>query len=101
MLLPRTTEVQNHARMLVLVRNGMDVKLCENMMDTTVAAVWMRIGARGRRPMTLAAVYREHQFIIQDGPNDSVTPHRQLERWTKFVNVWARSVQGGDVDCSG
>ena len=70
-------------------------------MDNLVAAIWIKVGTRGRRPMILAAIYREHQLIFQQGPNDTGLPHKQLERWTKFVNTWTRAAARGDVTVIG
>ena len=87
----------------MLVKDGLDVKISEHLMDTTVAAIWVKIGARGRRPMTLCAVYREHRYILQPGPgpNETGTPQKQYERWVKFVSTWARAAAEGDVTVLG
>ena len=97
MILPRTTEVQNHARLVLLVKEGLEVQLLPDLMDTTVAAIWIKICSRGRKSVTVGFVYREHQFIWQDQPNDSSTLQNQILRWNMFVEKWKQAARGADV----
>ena len=55
---PKTMQVQNIARLVLLVREGIQVKILEDLMDTSVCSVWIKIGARGRKPLILAGIYR-------------------------------------------
>ena len=84
MLLPKTMTVHQIARIVMLVREGVQVNLQEQYMDSTVSAIWVKIG--GSKPMFLGVIYREHQHIYQPQPNDSGLPAKQNERWYKFVD---------------
>ena len=80
MILPRTTEVQRIVRLVMLVREDMTVGVMNEYIDNTLVAVWVKIGAQGRKPMLLGAVYREHQCLQQPKPNVSKTDQQQYIR---------------------
>ena len=57
----------------------------EELNDNTVAAIWLKLGARGRRPMLIGGIYREHRYIYTQDDSVSSTDQQQFLRWTKFV----------------
>ena len=60
--------------LVMLVKDDMDVQVIKELSDDNqLAAIWVKIGVRGRRPMILGGVYWEHRFIYQDQPNSSRT----------------------------
>ena len=73
MIFPKTIEVQNHARLVLLVKENLDVQILTQHMDSIVAAIWIKVASKG-------FVYREHQFIRQEIPSDSVAPQQQQAR---------------------
>ena len=102
---PKTSQVQVVSRMVIFVRESLQVEVKTDLMDTDVAAIWMKVGARGRRPLLIGGVYREHKYLFQDPETDTGSDMSQLLRWTKFVETWvnaARSNQDimviGDVN---
>ena len=97
LLLPKTTEVQIVSRLVMLVRNGVEVKVMNEFMDTSLATIWIKVGAKGRRPMLIGSIYREHQFLYQHDPNLSGSPQQQNARWFKFVDKWKAAARQGDV----
>ena len=97
MILPKTIELQNHARLVMLVREGLEVKTLNELMDNQLAAVWIRVSSRGRKSMTIGAVYREHQLIWQEEENDSGSAQCQNERWNRLIDQWKRAARDSDV----
>ena len=97
LLLPKTTEVQTISRLVMLIKNGIEVKIMDNLMDASLASIWIKVGARGRRPMLVGTIYREHQFLYQQDPNQSGSPQQQTARWAKFVDKWKAAAGHGDV----
>ena len=95
MIFPKTFEEQKVARLVLIHKEDMQVKVMPELMDKSVAVVW--IGHRGRKPIVLAGYYREHQFILQDDRDDSGNPARQLDRLNKFVESWKKAEKGNDV----
>ena len=85
MIIPRTVEARRLVRIVMLVKSDMEVKVLKEYMDTDVAAIWVKIGARGRKPMVLGGVYREFQYLEQGQPNPSSSDRQQVVRWFKFI----------------
>ena len=66
-------------------------------MDNSVCSVWIKIGAKGRKPLILAGIYREFRYLSQQDPNLSGTPQAQKDRWFQFVEMWRKSADRADV----
>ena len=86
LLLPKTVELQKISRLVILVKEDLDMKVVEELGDNTLAAIWLKIGGCGRKPMLLGAVYRKHRYLLQDDPTISASDQQQLVRWSKFVD---------------
>ena len=71
MVLPLSADKHGLARVVMLIRDGVNVKIQKHYMDRVVAAIWIKIGAAGRKPMNICGVYREHKFIYDGAPDDS------------------------------
>ena len=97
MILPRTVELHNHARLVVLIKEEMEVEILHDLMDNQVAAVWIKVGGGGRKAMKIGLVYREHQYIWQQQENDSGSMKNQRLRWNMFVDKWRRAAKGSNV----
>ena len=95
LLLPKTTELQMVARIIMYVKDGLNVVKMEEIMDNGVAAIWVKVGGRGKKPLIIAGVYREHKYLFQ-GPETS-TDRAQTLRWFKFVESWKRTAVNRDV----
>ena len=93
--LPKTAEVQNVARLVIFVKESVNVTILTEYMDTEVAAIWLKCGARGRKPVFIAGMYREHKFLFQ-GP-ETGTERAQYERFIKFVNTWKLATPNKEV----
>ena len=48
-------------------------------MDTEVASVWIKIGARGRKPVILSGIYRQHRFLFKE-TEESASDRSQQRR---------------------
>ena len=48
-------------RIVMLVREGIQYEVLTDYMDTIVASIWIKIGAKGRKPLALAGIYRGAQ----------------------------------------
>ena len=97
LVLPKTAEARDMIRIVMLIREGIQYELLSDYMDTIVASIWIKIGAKGRKPLALAGIYREHRYLEQ-GPNDtSHSDQAQLDRWVKFVDTWTLAATRYDV----
>ena len=97
MILPLSADIHGLARMVMLVRDGVETKILKKYMDDKVAAVWIRIGAAGRKPMNICGMYREHRFIYEGAPDDSGTDTNQNIRWYNFIESWKKVSNTGDT----
>ena len=92
-ILPLTTTVQTVARLVLLVREELQVKITEEFMDTEISTVWIKIGSTGRKPVYLSGIYREHRFLFQQ-TDESASDRSQTARWNKFIDAWKRAATG-------
>ena len=53
---PKLSPGHNFTRLILLVKESLNVKILENLMDPIVAAVWVRIGERGRKPVIFGMI---------------------------------------------
>ena len=84
MVQPPTMEFMGHCRLLVLVRDTIEVDILTDIMEEDLPTVWLRIKRRGRRNMIFGSIYREHHQLgmIQPDPRDEVRV--QTARWDRI-----------------
>ena len=97
MILPQSAEEHGLARIIMLVREGVKVQTQNQFMDKLVAAIWIKVTARGRRAMTICGVYREHSFVYPGAPANSDSDANQDHRWHRFINNWKIAAVNNDV----
>ena len=56
LLKPKISNNQNIYRLVVLIKDNLDFKILDELGDDRLAALWIKIGARGRRPMIIGSV---------------------------------------------
>ena len=71
----------NFARVVTYVREDLDCKIEEKLMDPDIACIWLLIG-RGRSRWLVGQIYREHMIL---GDKKSSMSEKQIERWRKFL----------------
>ena len=88
LFLPPVPANQKIARLALLLKEGVTADVQQYLMHPALAAVWIKIGARGKKPMLIGMIYREHRYILAEQGDDSNSPTKQYERWKLFVNSW-------------
>ena len=83
--LPLTMSIHNCARIVLLAKEGIEVKIHKEMMHTDVAVIWAGIQSSGRSYMKVGGIYRQHQMLLKQKPNPTKTDCAQLDRWNKFL----------------
>ena len=63
--LPKTAEVQIVSRLIIFVKETLKVEIKTEFMDVQVAAIWLKVGARGRKPLLIGGIYREHKYLFK------------------------------------
>ena len=91
LVLPNTMEKHKCARIVLLVKNGIDITVHREFMHEDVAAIWVSVRNGRRRVMKIGGVYREHQMLLKPKPNPTLTEEAQLERWQFFLQGWQRA----------
>ena len=98
MVLPRTMNSQGYARIVLLIKEGVNYERLENCMDEGAASVWIRVEVKGRRKLNIGGgVYRDHKLLLQPQPNMSGDPQLQRMRWRKILNGWKKGAK--DAKC--
>ena len=88
LLLPSTMEKHKCARLVLLVRDGINVTLNTKMMHEDVQVIWVSVNIGRRSNMKVGGVYREHQMLLKGKPNPTKTEEAQIDRWNKFLHGW-------------
>ena len=86
--LPSTMTKHKYARIVLLVKEGIDIKIHRGMMHVDVAVIWASIKTKNRSSMIIGGIYREHRLLLKGRNNDSKTEAAQLERWNLFLEGW-------------
>ena len=96
--IPKIAPGQNMSRLVLLVKDELQVQVLDHLMNNSAAAIWIKIGSRGRKPMLVGFFYREQQFLRLDQSDDSLTPAKQLHRLRMFIETWKQAAAtGSDV----
>ena len=104
LILPMTAENHGYSRLILLIREEIDYKVMESFMSNEGIVIWVKVAARGRRPIYIGGAYREHQLLLQPQPNNTGTPRLQQRRWGKIIDGWklaaknVRCIMIGDLN---
>ena len=91
----------NHARIVLIVRDGVNVHVLKEHMDPDIAAIWVKITPSKKRSVVVGGIYREHLLLGTEDRNLSFMEKLSLQenRWKKIVNRWNHI--GKSADCLG
>ena len=90
LVLPNTMHTLLHARIVLIVKEGLDCVKLNQFMDTTTAAIWVRIGKTRKNAINVGGIYREQNQLGQ-GHRDVTRLELQEEqekRWECIVRNW-------------
>ena len=90
LILPNTMTTLKHARVVLLVKNELNVKVLREHMDTEAAIIWIKIGHTKNSSLVLGGVYRQHHILGRD--YKEMSRHElqveQETRWFRVVRKW-------------
>ena len=104
LVLPNTISTLHHARIVLIVRNGLIVEKLDKLMDDNLATIWVRVGQAKKKSIISGGIYREFH---QPGSGDNDLPAHELQlvqeqRWRSIMNKWksinSRCVVVGDLN---
>ena len=89
-ILPKTMDRCGHARIALLAREGLNVHLMEEYMESDTAAIWIKIGTTKKSQIAIGGIYRQHRIL---GVTDKDATwleiqSEQEERWSRIVDKW-------------
>ena len=88
---------KGRSRVVVLVRDELNVRIREDLMDDESETIWLQVESGGRKKFLLGAFYRE-QSLLGQGPNsNSSYKGPQTLRWRKYLKQWKKAANLGDT----
>ena len=90
---PNTAVGMGYSRLILLVKEGVKVSIMDECMDVTIPAIWVKIISRGRKPLVVGGLYREHHLLLQPQPNNTDMRHLQNARWKKSLTGWTKAAR--------
>ena len=76
--------INNVARLLLLVKDGIRFKVRNDLMSPDAANIWIELSTNGGRKILVGQIYREFQILGQTD-SESSTEASQLERWRTIL----------------
>ena len=76
---PNTEISMGYSRIILLVREGVQLTILNNCMDDNIPAIWVKLTSKGKKPLTIGGIYREFHHLLQPLPNltdDRATPNK-------------------------
>ena len=91
--LPRTMDRLGYARIILLVKHGIEIEVLDNCMETDISAIWVKICNKGRKPLVSDGIYREQHLLQQGTPNLTDAPNLQFDRWNRTLRGWRKAAR--------
>ena len=90
LILPLTTATMDHARIVLIVRQELEVSIQREFMDPETATIFVKIGNTKNNSITLVGIYREHQQLGRTDPAATQMEiiRDQEIRWRRIVKKW-------------
>ena len=96
LILPDTMTRMRHARIVLVVRNGLVVHKMSEHMDSDLATIWDKIRTEKKNALVVGGIYREHQQLGDADKNATWLEKktRQEKRWRRILNRWDKISNG-------
>ena len=88
MHLPATMTKHHYSRIVLLVKNGLNIKVHNEWMNEDIAVIWISVNNGSRGSLKIGGVYREHRLLFKPKPNMTKTDAAQFDRWNTFLRGW-------------
>ena len=85
---PKTLEKTGVARIIALVRDGINIEVKYDWMEDHTSSIWMEIQRPGKKKLVLGSVYREQSLLRQGSINNTDAIPLQTARWNRFLKQW-------------
>ena len=90
LILPNTMSTLQHARLVLIVKDGIEVTVLNQFMDKDIASIWVMVGTPGKKSLRVGGAYRQHKLLGQDYTTTTrqEIQEQQEERWVRLVAKW-------------
>ena len=87
---PKSTTINLTARVILLTKDELNIKVEENLMEETFSSIWIKLSIPGNKSVLICGAYREHQYLCQT-TDWSLHPDEQAIRWNIFLKQVERA----------
>ena len=77
-----------YSRAVIFVHEDVGVEIRYDLMNDKVNSIWLSLGLKNQKKITLGGLYREWQQLGGGVNSNSGTQHEQLKRWKMFLSQW-------------
>ena len=93
---PNTMDTMAHARIILIVKQEIEVTILHQYMDGKTVSIWVRVGSSRKKSLVIGGLYREHnQLGTGDRAASSLVQQREQEiRWDNMTRHWRRAGTG-------
>ena len=89
LIYPNTFTELKHVRIVLLVKNNMNIHILNDHMDNDIASIWIRIGTSKKTSVIIGGLYREHSQLGKDTNLSSKEKLKlQERRWDRILARW-------------
>ena len=92
---PNTEINMGYSRIILLVREGVQLTILNNCMDDNIPAIWVKLTSKGKKTLTIGGIYREFHHLLQPLPNLTDDRQLQINRWKTTISSWRRAARNG------
>ena len=75
------------SRLVVLIKDDLKYELLNHLMESEIATVWIKIPRKGKTPLIIGCLYREHKLIHKPDLIETSLEIQQVNRWGKILPV--------------
>ena len=92
LIFPNTMDTIKHARIMLIVKQEIEVEKLNKFMDGNTATIWVRVGKSKKKSLVIGGIYREHNQMGTGGRAASrdVQQREQETRWRSIINNWEK-----------
>ena len=96
LIVPNTMTSLGHARLVLVVKQDIDVQIITDKIEKEAAMIWVKIGRNRNNKTLIGGIYRQHQLLGMADENLTRKQllQRQEIRWSRIVRRWRTLSRG-------
>ena len=97
LIIPKTMTRYKHARLILLIKEGLKYEIMYEIMTDSVPSIWIRPIMAGTKKTFIGGTYRQHNIIFQNPDENHDSIQAQETRWDQFLLQWEAMAARGKV----